>query len=63
MSSELGIRSKDRAVLRSLLLIKREVDKLGVKVSSLEDAINAQEAIMPPEDFAFVQKLVEKHEQ
>ena len=60
MGSELELRTKERFVLKMLLEIKFDSDKLGVRLPALERAILNQKATMLPEDFAYVQKLLEE---
>ena len=60
MATEIEVRTMHKAMLNTLLKLKRANDKKGVKVEGLATAIRDQRAIMLPEDFAYVQKLVEE---
>ena len=60
MGSELEIRARERLALQALLEIKYEADKAGVRLQALDSAIRTQKTAMLPEDFAYVQKLLEE---
>ena len=58
MLTDYVLRSGQKNVLNILLELKRK--NRGIKINGLDDAIHDQRAIMLPEDFAYVQKLVEE---
>ena len=63
MPSELELRSGQKSVLYTLLEVKYDADKSGVRLLSLNRAISNQQAIMQPEDVTYVKDQIAKREQ
>jgi len=58
MASGMEIRTVQKAELYDLLMLKKQNDKDGIKVSGLNELINKKEAAMEAEDVAYVEKKI-----
>ena len=62
MSSNREISMTQKRVLHTLLLVKKELDEMGVSSHSLTRGINAAKTEMVAEDIAFVEKMISELE-